>query len=164
MWQAAHPEYHRVEQQSWDAPDMNMWVAALDSEVQAARTPIVLVAHSLGCITVAHWVATHPDSAHRVAAALLVAPADIERPNAPKIFRTFNPIPLQPLPFSSVVVASTTDEWTHIDRAKVFATAWRSRLVNIGNAGHINATAGFGAWLEGELLLADLIREISRTD
>jgi predicted alpha/beta hydrolase family esterase len=35
------------------------------------------------------------------------------------------------------------------ERAKLFADSWGSELVNIGDAGHINVTSGFGEWDEG---------------
>lgn len=154
LWQVAHPEYHRVEQEDWDAPDVAKWVAALEREVRSAKTQVIFVAHSLGCITVAHWAERHPESTNRVAAAMLVAPADIERVNAPQVLRSFGPIPRMTLPFPSVVVASTTDSYASIARAQAFATAWQSQFVDIGDAGHINTAAGFGPWTAGEEILA----------
>ena len=159
LWQATHPEYRRVEQQDWDAPDVATWVAALAREIQAATDPVVLIAHSLGCVTVAHCVASYPEATRRVAAALLVAPTDIERVDTPEILRTFGPVPLLQMPFTSVVVASRTDPYVRIDRARTFATAWRSRFIDVGDAGHLNAAAGFGPWPEGERILADLLDE-----
>ncbi|MEG2034200.1 MAG: MBL fold metallo-hydrolase RNA specificity domain-containing protein, partial [Janthinobacterium sp.] len=43
----------------------------------ADSTPVILIAHSLGCITVAHWAATAPvQYLRQVRGALLVAGAD----------------------------------------------------------------------------------------
>jgi len=159
LWQRAHPEYRRVEQDDWDAPDVASWVSALDREVRAAPSPVVLVAHSLGCITIAHWSARTPYAASRVVAALLVAPADVERADAPDVLKPFGPIPLGPLPFRTVVVASTTDETVALDRAQRFAAAWNAEFVNVGDAGHINTAAGFGAWLGGERLLDSMLED-----
>jgi serine hydrolase len=50
-------------------------------------------------------------------------------------------------------VASTNDEYVTIDRARAFADAWGSRLVLIGDAGHINGASGYGPWPEGEEML-----------
>ena len=82
-WQDAHPAWQRVQQADWLTPSRADWVATLDAAVRAADRPVLLVAHSLGCATTAHWAAQHPDSAARVAAAWLVAPADTERADAP---------------------------------------------------------------------------------
>ena len=36
------------------------------------------------------------------------------------------------------------------------AKAWGAELVDIGDAGHINTSAGYGEWPAGERLLASL--------
>ena len=114
---------------------------------------VVLIAHSLGCVTVAHWAAQY---GHLIKGALLVAPSDVDTAHY-RAFPTtgFGPMPLQPLPFPSKVVASTTDEWVTLERAQQFAQAWGSELVNIGDAGHINAASGHGPWPDGLELLRD---------
>lgn len=67
----------RVEQDDWQHAERHKWVARLDEAIAACPESPVLIAHSLGCPTVAHWVSDNP---HRtVRAALMVTPADIER-------------------------------------------------------------------------------------
>jgi hypothetical protein len=66
-------------------------------------------------------------------------------------------MPLLRLPFPSIVVASTDDEYVTLDRAQQFARAWGSRLVNIGVAGHINSATGLGSWPLGRALLDELL-------
>jgi serine hydrolase len=153
LWQARHPEYRRVEQRDWEYPRREEWVGALHDAVKAAPAPVVFVAHSLGCHAVMQWAARH---AHDVAGALLVAPPDVERPDALADVRDFGPIPLASLPFPSIVVASTNDPFAEFARARQWAAAWGSRLVSLGAAGHINAAAGYGPWPDGERLLAQL--------
>lgn len=63
---------------------------------------------------------------------------------------------LAPLPFKSVVIASTNDEWVSFDRAQFFAEEWGAELVNVGDKGHINVASGFGEWEEGLELLRRL--------
>jgi predicted alpha/beta hydrolase family esterase len=159
-WERANPAYRRVEQADWDAPDVAAWVAVLDGAVRAAPAPPVLVAHSLGCIAVAHWAAAGTPG--RAAGALLVAPADVERPAAPAPIRCFAPIPRRPLPFPTVVVASRDDPYVAFDRAAALATAWGADLVDAGAAGHLNSDAGFGPWPAGEALLAGLLQRVAR--
>ena len=154
LWQGKHPEYRRVEQRDWDHPSRPEWVEALDATARAAGGPVVLAAHSLGCLAVLHWVATHRAP---VVGALLVAPADVEWIEEPPSIRTFRPIPTTRLPFPSIVVASDDDLYADLDRARGWASAWGSRLVVLPGAGHINADAGFGPWPEGEALLAELM-------
>ena len=56
LWEAADPRLRRVAQQDWLEPKLDDWLATLDREVSACATPPLLVAHSLGCALVAHWV------------------------------------------------------------------------------------------------------------
>ncbi|MGW4894941.1 RBBP9/YdeN family alpha/beta hydrolase [Kitasatospora sp. NPDC004240] len=159
VWEASDPSaFRRVEQEDWDHPEPGPWVAALDAAVAraAGAGPVVLVAHSLGCATVACWAAGAP--AGRTAAvrgALLVAPADIDRADVPDLF-PFRPMALTRLPFPSVVVNSTDDPWVTPGRARGFAEAWGARYVEIGAHGHINSDSGLGDWPAGRELLAGL--------
>lgn len=59
-WQHSLPNSARVEQADWLTPRREDWVAALAEAIAADSTPVILIAHSLGCITVAHWAATAP--------------------------------------------------------------------------------------------------------
>jgi predicted alpha/beta hydrolase family esterase len=134
LWEQAHPEYRRVEQRDWDTPERVEWIATLDRAIRASVSPPILVAHSLGCIAIAHWAGEHgKDAAGRVSAALLVAPADVEAQSAPQEVRGFRPVPLAALPFPSVLVASRTDRSVSFARATRFAQAWGSSLVDAGD-------------------------------
>ncbi len=146
----------RVQQTDWHTPRRNDWVLGLQRAIAEADRPVLLVAHSLGCITIAHWALTAPGAfqARRlVRGALLVAPADVERAEAPAELRDFAPVPGRRLPFPTVVVASTTDPYCAFDRAQFFASRWGAQLVSLGDAGHINADAGYTEWAEGFALL-----------
>ena len=96
-----------------------------------------------------------------VAGAFLVAPSDVEAATYPADLNCWAPIPLQPLPFPSVVVASANDPFASLDRTGAFAGAWGSRLVEIGDAGHVNADSGYGEWPEGERLLDEFCRDLN---
>ena len=154
LWQAAHPDYRRVEQRDWDNPSRPEWVDALDAAVRAAGGPVVLAAHSLGVMAALHWAAAHRAP---VVGALLVAPADVERIEEPPSVKSFRPVPMARLPFPSIVVASDDDLFADLDRVRGWASAWGSRLVCLHGAGHVNADAGFGPWPEGEALLGELL-------
>ena len=156
LWEAERPEAVRVEMPNWDFPHRPDWVEALDAAVRDANetAPPILVAHSLGCIAVAHWAAEHRRPVH---AALLVAPTDVEAAQCRDLFASFNPIPLHSLPFDSRVVASSNDPFVSLDRARLFAEAWLSRFTDAGPRGHLNTAAGFGPWPRGEGLLEDLV-------
>jgi predicted alpha/beta hydrolase family esterase len=130
----------RVVQADWECGRREEWVAALDRHIQAAQAPVVLAAHSLGAISVAHWAAVHSGP---VIGALLVAPADIDgdwvKPGS--LYEGFRPIPMAKLPFPSVMAASTNDPYLSLDRANEFGDAWGSRIENVGPLQHIGSNA-----------------------
>ena len=51
-WQNSLPNGARVEQADWLTPRREDWIAALAEAIAADSTPVILIAHSLGCITV----------------------------------------------------------------------------------------------------------------
>ncbi|MFF3286114.1 RBBP9/YdeN family alpha/beta hydrolase [Streptomyces sp. NPDC003023] len=158
-WEAADPAFRRVEQADWDHPVLDDWLETLDRATAAQQGPVVLVAHSLGCVLVAHWAAERAERARQsgqaVIGALLVAPADIERAGVAEL-ENFCPVPLKALPFPSIVVAASDDPWCTPERARHFADAWDARLVEAGPLGHINSDSGLGDWPAGRELLAQL--------
>jgi predicted alpha/beta hydrolase family esterase len=156
-WETVHPEFRRVQQEDWERPRCADWVARLDAATQSAPEA-VLVAHSSSCALVAHWSAGPRSARVRVRGALLVAPSDPEAPSYPEGPTGFAPMPLERLRFPSVVVASRNDPYVTLDRARQFAAAWGSRLVDIGDAGHINSQSGLGDWPSGLSLLEELRR------
>jgi uncharacterized protein len=153
LWQALHPAYHRVEMPDWDRPERAAWVRALDGAVSAAASLPVIVAHSLGCLAVAHWAA----QGGRARAALLVAAPDPGGLDFPEVARSFAPVPLVPLGFPSRVIASRNDPYGSFEFAQLCAMAWGGTLTDVGPAGHINADSGLGDWPAGQQLLADLL-------
>jgi len=158
-WERDHPSrFRRVEQRDWDAPRPEEWVAALDSAIASAGRPIVLVGHSLGAVTIAKWAeASLKGAAGRVWGALLVAPSDVERADAPDAIRCFAPMPRAALPFPAILVASSDDPYTRLDRAREVAHRWGARLEVLPDAGHINTASGFGPFPDGERWLAELL-------
>ncbi len=136
-------------------------VAALDKALSEIDGPVILVAHSAGVMITVHWAQQHNRPIH---GALLAAPADLESP-MPQGYPTpssiddhgWLPIPRQPLPFPSIVAASTTDPLAGFSRVEQMAAAWGSRFVNIGAVGHLNPAAGFGPWAQADALIRELL-------
>ena len=156
LWEASRPGCRRVVQRDRDKPDLAEWLDTLNRHVAACETEPVLVAHSLACSLVAHWVKVF---GRGVKAALLVSPSDVESPaQTPPEVRGFGPIPLIRLPFPSIVVASTNDPRVRFERAEFFARSWGSRFIGVAGAGHINESSGLGEWDEGQALLEELLR------
>ncbi|MGB9108641.1 MAG: alpha/beta fold hydrolase [Telluria sp.] len=155
-WERKYAKWDKVAHRDWHAPDRDEWVAELDAAIAACDGRPILVAHSLGCMLVAQWAqwsCGQGGSPLKIAGAFLVAPSDVEAPSYPVNAGGFSPIPMAPLPFPSVLVASANDDYATPARSRAFAAAWGSKLVEIGDAGHINGDSGYGPWPQGERML-----------
>lgn len=147
-----------------DPVNLESRLAALEKTVAAATGPVVLVAHSAGVPTVVHWAQR---TQLKVAGALLATPPDLSRPmHAPHPTPEqlaeggWGETPMTPLPWPSIVVASTDDPLATIEAVTGFAEAWGSKLVNAGAVGHLNPAAGYGPWPQAVALLAE-VRELA---
>ena len=156
-WEALYG-YRRVEQHDWQRPLRGDWNARLEDMVLAADEPVVLVAHSLGCILVATWAA-HSRNTDRVKAALLVAVPDVEREDLRQTLPGWAPIPRARLPFQSRVIASTDDPFGGLALAGPLSADWNAELLSMGPRGHLNAESGLGDWPDGHALLTGLMND-----
>ncbi len=129
------------------------WIARLEEALLPRGQPALLVAHSLGCLLVAAW-ADCSRNIHMVKAALLVAPGDSEREELRPTLATWSPIPLERLPFKTILVGSRNDPFCTDLRARQLARAWGSEYIDYGCAGHINAESNLGDWPQGHELLS----------
>ena len=139
------------------------WVAELDRSLAAIAGPVILVAHSAGVMIVAHWAQQHR---RPIAGALLAVPPDFESPlpegyPAQQVLRDngWLPTPRAPFPFATIVAASTNDPLGRYERIEALATDWGSKLVALGNVGHLNPASGYGEWPQAE----EFIRELAQT-
>lgn len=153
LWADALDGAVRVEQDDWVAPSRSAWVGAIERAVLAAPAPVVIAAHSLGCIGVAHLPA---EAAARIVGALLVAPADPERR---AVLADFAPVPHARLPYRSIVVGSHNDPYCPARLSGAYARAWGSDFVRVNDGGHINVESGHGPWPLGMALLRTLIEQ-----
>jgi len=153
LWAEQLPRAARVQQDDWIAPARSAWVASIARTILQQSGPVVIAAHSLGCIATTHLP---PAAVERIRGALLVAPADPERRS---VLADFSPVPHQALPYRSIIVASSNDPYCPIRTAGAYARAWGSEFVRLQNAGHINLEAGFGPWPLGLALLQSLTGE-----
>lgn len=135
-------------------------VAALDETLASISGPVILVAHSAGVMITVHWAQTHRRPIH---GALLAAPADLESPMPPGYpgmdalrDNGWLPVPRGRLPFPSVLASSSTDPLCEAQRAAELAACWGSRLVELGDVGHLNPAAGYGPWRLAEALIHSL--------
>lgn len=158
LWEESRDDCVRVELGMWSRPHRNTWVNKLSHAIAGARRPVILCAHSLGCLTVAWWSLLEGQGhGSPVAGALLVAPPDCDRRRLPQPLVQFQPVPRLALPFPSVVVASRNDPYAEIGFARDLAAEWGSGFVDVGMLGHINAASDIGDWPFGEGLLDLLV-------
>jgi predicted alpha/beta hydrolase family esterase len=137
-WLQAHwRDAVRVQQRDWAEPDLARWsqriAETLDGEPAG---PWVAVAHSFGCLALAHHLAHRPGRG--IEAALLVAPAEPDR------FAAADRLPHHALGVPAAMIASDTDPWMHVDSAVRWARRWNARFTSLGDAGHINVDSGHG--------------------
>ena len=152
-----------------EAPSISVDVLAAQiiRAVAASARPAVLVAHSLGVHAVAHADEKLPRGA--VTGAFLVAAPDLDNPEDfpaelngawPAGGFGFRPVPMQRLNFPSALLASADDPFCRLERAREFAAAWVSDLIEIGPAGHINAASGHGPWPDGVLRFGTFLKQL----
>ena len=154
IWQNNDPTSIRVQQADWDNPVCKDWVEELERTITSVQgKDIILVAHSLGCLTVAYWAQKYNTP---IKAALLVAPPEVEFNVTLKEVLDFAPFPRNKLPFRSMLVASSDDDYLTIERAAYLADLWASEFINAGALGHINSYSNIGAWPQGLDLLERL--------
>lgn len=147
LWQDGLPIFQRIAQKRWDDPDIELWIAAILRLLGERRRPAVLIGHSLGALAAACVAGDrHP----QVAGLMLVAPAE------PSRFEAEERVPDGPLGVPALVVVSHNDPVMRFSRAEHWIRTWSAVPADLGEAGHINAEAGFGPWPHGLDLLAAL--------
>lgn len=153
-WEALHPWFERVEQDDWDTPDLPRWADKLEQALRASDQPVLIAAHSFGCLTTVHAAAR---GAPNIAGALMVAPAD------PDKFGLVDVLSGRALTFPAIVLGSTTDPWMREERASYWAGQWNAQYRCLGAVGHINAETGLGDWDYGLSLLQMLAGNIQNS-
>lgn len=160
LWETKLPNAVRVEQDDWVHANKNEWVRKLNEYIErCGDEEIILIAHSLACPTVVHWVNEHAAITRaKILGALLVAPADVDIPV--EGINDFSPLPLEKaLPFKSIVAASEDDPIVAIERAEQFAQSWGAQIKKVGKRGHINAASNLGYWKQGIEFLQELLSD-----
>lgn len=148
--------FTRINQQNWEEPICSDWIKTIDETISSyPLDKVILIGHSLACCTIVAWAAAYN---RIIKGALLVGPSDTEAPDYPTGTRGFMPMPLNRLPFPSIIIASSNDEYVSMERATYFANCWGSELVNAGALGHINSSSGLGSWPEGYTQLKKLLK------
>ena len=118
-------------------------LALLDA---AGVRPAVLVGHSFGALAACRLIQTQKVN---IAGIVMVAPAE------PSLFELDEAVLPERLRVPSLLFASRNDPLMTFKRAQYWAECWGGRLIDLGDAGHINAESGFGDWNYGLEQLAE---------
>lgn len=156
------PRVHTVPPMGRDNLDCAARVTAIEEAIAAIEGPVLIVAHSGGCVMIAHW-ARVTAYANRVRGCLLATPPDFDQP-MPSGYPTLAmldeggwlPVPRQRLPMRSLVAASRNDPLGAYVRVEELANDWGSDLIDLGEVGHLNPASGFGEWPLAEALIQRL--------
>jgi uncharacterized protein len=152
-----------VEQDDWLYGSLTSAIDRIVDSVAEATKPVVFVGHSAGAVLVPHAIASLASQRllERVKGAFLVAPPSEKSLAALQgIDPTFQHLPRDPLPFPSVVVASSNDPYATLEDSADMALAWGSKLVEAGAAGHLNTESGHGPWPEGMMSFAGFLSRL----
>ena len=135
-------------------------VGAIERAARSVEGPLVVVAHSGGCIMVAHWA---KKTRRAVRGALLATPPDFEKP-MPAGYPTIEalraggwlPVPRERLKFRTIVGASRDDPLASFARVVGLANEWGAEVEDLGWVGHLNPASGYGEWSGADPLVARL--------
>lgn len=152
-------------------PVLARWAEQIRQFVINSRGPIIIVAHSFGCLaTVLALKQNQPN----VIGTILVAPASpsffshdglISENNLAGSTRTskresvLSCVPREVLGIPGLVIGSSNDPWMKMLEAKFWADCWGLQFLLMHGAGHINAQSGFGKW-NGILTMLDRLEEV----
>ena len=162
--------FARIAPASWDEPDLTDWLAAIDRTVDAAPPGFYFVAHSLGCIAVAAWLAAasassanSADSGNRAdrgcAGAFLVAPPDTTAATFPDEASSFRlsaatTATATALGVPALLLSSANDPYCSPARSAALAEGWAAEHHDVGRFGHLNSSSDLADWPVGRRLLA----------
>lgn len=150
-WQRRFPHWLRISQRDWQQPDLEGWLLAICRELEGQTRPVLLIGHSFGALSSWAFAQRYPQ---RVAGVVLVAPAEPQR------FELEDEILPEPLSVPGLMFASRSDPLLNFSRAKYWSAAWNCPLVDVGDAGHINAQSGFGEWLHALDCIAEFVQHL----
>jgi len=154
LWEKENASFMRVEQRDWERPNAKEWVSKLEETLQHCDKPVILVAHSIACLVVAHWAAQE----HRpIKGALIVAPPNPEESLFPSTAEGFDQTPMERFNFPSILLASSNDPYASFAYSQRLAKAWGSKLIDMGKCGHLNTESNLGKWEDGYVYLQSLL-------
>lgn len=138
---------------SWDQPQAADWLEAVDRAAQQLGPDLLVVAHSLGCLPVAHLAA----GSLACRGIVLVAPPDVHGPAFPAAAVGFAELAADPSTAPALLISSSDDPYCTPAVAARLAGRWQAEHVDVGPRGHLNESADLGTWDQGRELVRDFV-------
>ena len=151
-----------VDQPDWTMASLGVAMGQVVQAMKGAAKPIVFVTHSAGATLLAHVMQRVDDQLKAKArgAFLVTPPSEDAMRKLAGLDLAFLPIPRDPLPFPSALVASSDDPYASLEQSADLALAWGSQFVEAGPQGHINTASGHGPWPEGIMRFAGFLSKL----
>lgn len=158
-WKKVFPSLVLLQQDDFYNPGKNKWVGRLAEVVSSQNNQVVLITHSLGCVTTFH--AASEGLLTNVAGAFMVAmPTPDRHEFRDNEWEGFLPFPSQKLPFSNMLLASENDDYCPVNEAEKWADIYGAKYVNVGALGHVGPSAELGEWTQGQCLLEEFVKQL----
>ncbi|MEP7794654.1 alpha/beta fold hydrolase [Sanguibacter sp. 25GB23B1] len=138
---------------SWDEPQAADWLEAVSRAAEQLGPDVLVVAHSLGCLPVAHLAAGGLDCRGVV----LVAPPDVHGPAFPAAAVGFAELAEAPSTVPALLISSSDDPYCTPTVTDQLAARWQAEHVDVGPFGHLNESAGLGIWDKGRELVREFV-------
>jgi predicted alpha/beta hydrolase family esterase len=121
LWHKELKNSYWVEQNDLENPNCDEWVEALNLLIQSLEGSILFVTHSF-------WAGNTVELSEKYIAntlgVFLAAVPDVQGVNFPEVISGYQTPPLEKLPFPSLILVSTDDPYSSVDRAAYFGRNW----------------------------------------
>lgn len=158
-WQAGLQTAEWVSLDDWSSPTRDVYAAAIVDAVAASERPVVLVGHGYGSLAAVHAAADLAGG--KLRGAFLTAVPDVDAADATSVAESYRPLPRDPLPFPSLVLASRNDPHCAFEVAEDLAGAWGSRIVDLRESGNVDPDSGHGPWPEGLMTFGKFLGQLT---
>jgi hypothetical protein len=144
-------------------PDVNEWIATLNGEIRDAGEKTLLIAHSLGCITLLKYIAGLPDTIS-IGGIILVSAFDESLPLLPLLNSFVAEKPdyerITPKVRNIQVLASSNDIIVPMKYTKRVADQLRVSATEIQKAGHFTTQDGYRKFPELYRLAVEMMQSL----
>ncbi|MBU1657639.1 alpha/beta hydrolase [bacterium] len=126
-----------------DFPELGMWKKELKEHLQDFK-PDIVICHSLANTLWFHLC--NEESFEDIKKLYLVAPPKLN--SEIEELKSFFPVQAPEVPHAKeiLLIVSTNDPYMTLQEAKDLQCSLKVEMKVLNNAGHINATSGYGAW------------------